>query len=231
MRRILTALVVSAACSTIGFAADQRILTDSIAATKIDEVNIEAGVGRLEIMTHTDDDISIEIVLKPRRGGFFSSMKRAQEEVEAAEITSDIVGGKLYLEVSSESGDRRFEERWSVSIPAHIAIEAELGVGDVSVIGIEGGVELDVGVGEVEVEVPAGNVIIDLGVGDVEVSGPADAFGSAEVSGGVGGAEISVRGDKVADTGFIGHRASWTGDGEYEIEVEVGVGDASIKLE
>jgi len=151
--------------------------------------------------------------------------------VEAAEITSNIVGGKLYLEVSSESGDRRFEERWSLSLPARLAIEAELGVGNVSVIGLEGGVELDVGVGEVEVEAPAGDVTIDLGVGDVEVSGPADAFASAEVSGGVGGAEITVRGVEIADTGFVGHRASWTGDGEFFIEVEVGVGDASIKLE
>jgi hypothetical protein len=83
----------------------------------------------------------------------------------------------------------------------------------------------------VEVEAPAGDITIDLGVGDVDISGPAAAFESAEVSGGVGGAEITVRGDEIADTGFVGHRASWTGDGEFKIEVEVGVGDARITLE
>lgn len=231
MRRNIAVIVIIAAWATIGLASDLRTLTDTMSAEGIDLISIEAGVGSLDIEAGSDDDISIEIVLKPRRGGFFSSMKRAQEEVDAARIESEVVGGKLYLEVYSESGDRRFEERWALRVPARLAAEAELGVGDISVIDIEGGVEIDVGVGEVEVEVASGDIVVELGVGDVEVIAPAASYGHVEVAAGVGDADIRVDGENVVDGGFVGHSGSWTGTGEFQIEVEVGVGDVEVELE
>jgi len=231
MRRIVTALSIAVAWATIGIGADLRTLSETFDATGVEELSIEAGVGRLDVAAGSDDEISIQIALKPRRGGFFSSMKRSQEEVDAAEITSEIIGGKLYVEVSSDSGDRRFEERWSVRMPARLALEAELGVGDVRIDGVEGGVEIDVGVGDVEVEVSRGDVSIELGVGDADIWGLVTSYRSVEASGGVGGADIRVRGEDISESGFVGHRSSWTGDGESEIDVEVGVGDATIRLE
>jgi hypothetical protein len=231
MRRIATVLWIAVVWATIGFGADLRTLNQSLDAEGIEKISIEAGVGRIDVFTGPADEITIEITLKPRRGGFFSSMKHAEEDVQTAEISSEVVGGKLYLEVSCDSLDKRFEERWSVRMPAHLALEAELGVGDVRVDDVEGGVELDVGVGDVEVEVSRGDVNIELGVGDADIWGIVASYGSVEAAGGVGGADIRVRGENISESGFIGHRASWTGDGDFEIEVEVGVGDATIRLE
>jgi hypothetical protein len=105
------------------------------------------------------------------------------------------------------------------------------GVGNVELRGVAGGLEIDSGVGDVLVEVTSGDVSINLGVGNASLRAPADAYASAEGSGGVGDARLNVCGERISGSGFVGQSASWTGDGSYHIEVDVGVGDAHIKLE
>jgi hypothetical protein len=215
----------------IGFA-DQRTLSHTFDAEGIDRISIEAGVGELDIVIEDGTLIVIDVDLTPRRGGFFSSMKKAREEVEAAELISDASGETLYLDVDSDSGDERFEERWSVQIPAGIAIEAEIGVGNVSIGGTSDPVELIVGVGDVEIDADAGDISVEVGVGKARIWVPVEAYGSARAVGGVGDAEIIVDGEEVSGGGFVGHRASWKeGEGGHDVEVEVGVGDARITLE
>ena len=166
----------------------------------------------------------MEVRLEPRRGGFFSSMKKAQREVDEAELRTDASRGTLDLEIETRSDDRHFEEQWTIELPARLAFDLELGVGDVEIRGL-------VGVGDVLVEGIAGDVSIELGVGDASVRGAAADYGSVEGSGGVGDARLTVKGERISSSGFVGHSAEWTGDGDHFIEISVGVGDARVTLE
>ena len=83
--------------------------------------------------------------------------------------------------------------------------------------GIAGGAALELGVGDVRVEVPNGDVIVDLGVGDAVVKAVAASYGPVEASGGVGDARIKVAGDSIKGEGFVGHSASWVGNGRHRI--------------
>ncbi len=214
-------------------AADTRTLTRSVDAASITRLVLDSGIGDVEIIATPDaTEIAIEVILTPRRGGFFSSKRRAEEEVEAATLSADIKRDRLQLKITPEADDdRRFEENWSIRLPATVAVKLDHGVGDVDIRGIDAGVEVDSGVGEVRVEVGGGDVSIDLGVGTAVVRGPAAAYASAEGSGGVGDARISARGEKISGAGFVSHSATWEGDGTFHIEVSVGVGDAVITLE
>ena len=112
------------------------------------------------------DEISIEVVLTPRRGGIFSSKRQAERDVEAAELEAAVKRESLKLRISPvDDDDRRFEERWIIEMPSRLKIKLEHGVGDVAIEGAAGGIELDSGVGDVEVEAPEGDITIDLGVG------------------------------------------------------------------
>lgn len=212
------------------WAAD-RILEESYPAGTVDRLRITNGVGDVEVDSGDTDVISVQIFLTPRRGGVFSSMRRAEQEVEAARLKASEHNRKLRLELESPSDEPRFEARWMVTVPARVGFELELGVGDVRLSGLAGGVEMEVGVGNAMIEVSEGDVEVSVGVGNGTVRGPVDVFGSANASGGVGGATIDAEGDIKTGKGFVGHTSSWRGEGSYGIELEVGVGDAAVILE
>lgn len=229
---ILVVLLISAGLATAD-AADTRTLTRSVTAGSISELVLDSGIGDIEIQAVPGtDEIAVEVVLTPRRGGIFSSKRRAEQEVEAASLSAEIKHDRLELTIKPKADDdRRFEENWSVTIPANVAVTLNHGVGDIDIRGADSGVEIDSGVGEIRVEAGGGDISIDLGVGTAVVRAPASVYASAEGAGGVGDANLTVRGKKISSGGFVGHSATWEGDGTFHIEVSVGVGDALITLE
>jgi hypothetical protein len=212
-------------------AAEERTLSDTITVDGIERLSVEAGVGDVVLTVADSDTASVEIRLKPRRGGVFSSMKRGERDVATASLTSETVGQTLYLRIESPEDNPRFEELWTLAVPAILAMELELGVGEVTISGIAGGLDLELGVVDAIVEVPTGNVKVDIGVGDVTLRGPAAAYGEVRASNGVGDARLTIRGEAVDASGFVGDTASWQGDGPHSVEIQVGVGDSMIKLD
>ncbi len=233
MKKIsLVAIVLLASALSLD-AAGPRILSHNEPATAIEVLDLDSGIGDVKITAREGvDDIAIEVQLTPRRGGFFSSKRQAEQAVEAAYLHVVSKGHRLVLRIDPPADeDRRFEEQWTIEIPAHIKLTLDHGVGDVVVLGIAAGLEIDCGVGDVDVQALEGDVTIDLGVGTAVVRAPASAYASAEGAGGVGNARLTVLGKRMESGGFVGHSASWTGDGSHQIEVSVGVGDAVITLE
>mgnify|MGYP001828968738 CR=1 FL=1 len=231
MTQRIVSLLIVAACVVATATAGERTLTYARSAEGIDIVAFNAGTGDLELIAGDGETIEIEITLTPRRGGFFSSLKDSEREVEQAVLQSEVVGKRLILEIETDSGDRRFEERWEVQLPSRCGVEIEAGVGDVTLLGIAGGAKLELGVGDVRVDVPNGDVIVELGVGDAVVKAIAASYGPVEASGGVGQTRIKAAGDSIEGEGFVGHSASWVGNGRHRIQVEVGVGDVQVTLE
>jgi hypothetical protein len=227
-----TALVVAVLLAAAPvLAGEPRVLERTVLATGLDTVRLDAGVGDVEVVGADVAEVSVSVELKPRRGGFFSSMKTAQREVDEAVLSAEVSKGALALEIDSDGNDRHFEERWTIALPASLAFTLEVGVGDVEVRGVTGALDLQVGVGEVLAEGVSGDVTIELGVGDATVSGAASHYGSVDGSGGVGDARLTIRGERISSSGFVGHSAEWSGDGEHSIDIEVGVGDARVTLE
>lgn len=231
MKRISVLLAIVVACAVNVQAAGPKTLSRTVPASDLVAIELDSGVGDIEI-TGRDDaaEVMIDVVLTPRRGGLFSSMRQAEREVEEATLRADVKGDRLSLGIDPEGEDRRFEEKWTIVLPARLYVTIDHGVGDVELRGISGGLEIESGVGDVLAEVGSGDVRVELGVGDASLRAPADAYASAEASGGVGDARLSVRGERISGSGFVGKSARWTGDGEFHIEMEVGVGNAHVKL-
>ena len=227
---VLTAIMVFAVAA---FAAGPRTLTESLPAEALETIDLTSGIGDVQVTAREGaDEVSIEVMLTPRRGGFFSSKRKAEQEVEAASLKATVKGTRLKIGIDPPADDdRRFEERWTIEMPTNLFLTLNHGVGDVIVEDARAGLEIDSGVGDVRVEARAGDINIDLGVGTAVVRAPAESYGSAEGAGGVGDARLTVRGERISSGGFIGHAARWTGDGRHHIEVSVGVGDAVITLD
>ncbi len=233
MKKISLLAILLATFAVSVDASDQRTLTHSEPVAAIEVLDLSSGIGDVKITAREGvDDIAIEVQLTPRRGGFFSSKRQAERAVEEASLRATSKGHRLVLRIDPPADeDRRFEERWTIEIPAHVRVTLDHGVGDVVIRGVAAGIEIDSGVGDVNVQVLEGDVTIDLGVGTAVVHAPASAYASAEGAGGVGNARLTVLGKRIESGGFVGHSASWTGGGSHHIEVSVGVGDAVITLE
>jgi hypothetical protein len=228
-RSLVLVTAVALLCSPA--LAGERTLSRDFSATDLARVVIEAGVGDVTVTAVGSGSVSVQVTLQARRGGLFASKKKAQRQIETAVLRGEVVGRELHLDIDVDADERRFEERWQVEMPAHLATELELGVGDVEIRGTAGGVEIDSGVGDVEAEVSGGDLLVDLGVGNASITAPAAEYGRVSSSSGVGDGRLSVRGQQVEGDGFVGHSAIWTGDGPARIDVEVGVGDARVVLE
>lgn len=233
MKKLILVLPIVLICAITVEAAGPKTLTKIIDAGAIENLVLSSGIGDVKIIAREGmDEVTIEVVLTPRRGGFFSSKRKAEHDVEAATLETAVKKDRLQLEITpTDDEDRRFEERWTIEMPSRLALKLDHGVGDIEIRGSAAKIELDSGVGDVDVTVLEGDIMIDLGVGKAVVRGPAAVFGEAEAAGGVGSAHITVRGEEVEGGGFVSHSASWEGDGSYRIEVAVGVGDAVIILD
>ncbi len=231
MRQFWTAGCLISLCAVVAVAGEPRVFEENVSCADAERVVIEAGVGDVGITTGEGETISVEVVLKPRRGGFFSSMKKAQKDVDQAVLKVETVGKDVRLDIDSDSDEPRFEEQWTITLPARLAVDLELGVGDVEIRGVGGGVDIEAGVGDLLLKASSGDLRVDLGVGDATITAPADQYGSAVCSAGVGDARLKVQGKRIASDGFVGHEARWSGDGEFKVRVELGVGEGRVTLE
>lgn len=231
MRTPWITVIVAIAIAAPAWAGESRTLNGTVAAIGLEAVQLDAGVGEVSVTADPGAaEVTVEVQLKPRRGGFFSSMKKAQAEVDGAELRMDSSRGVLRLEVESETDDHHFEETWMVTVPPHLALDLDLGVGEVQIRGLTDGLAVDLGVGDVLAEGVSGDLEIDVGVGDATVIAAAADFGSVSGSGGVGEARLTVLGKPVSSSGFVGHSAEWKGDGPHSITISLGVGDAKVTL-
>lgn len=232
MRRPALVLTLSTMLAVTAGLAAARSLTTTHPAADLELVAIEAGVGDVRVSGEDTDVVTVEVELKPRRGGLFSSMRTAEREVERAELVVDADGRRLGLKVDSGSrGDRRFEERWTVVVPAHLAAGLELGVGDVVVRGLAGGVEVELGVGDVDLRLEGGEVSVELGVGDATVRAPASSYAAVDSSSGVGDTLIQAPGERIGGSGLVGSSSRWEGPGSATLRVRIGVGDSRVTLD
>jgi hypothetical protein len=232
MKRSWIVLTIALAIAAPLSAAAPRILDGRVPAADLETVRIDAGVGDIDItVMDGTDEVAVTVELKARRGGFFSSLKKAQAEVDEAELRLDVSRGVLRLKISTESDDRHFEERWTVELPARLGCDLDLGVGDIDVRGLSGDLTVDLGVGDLEAVTVSGDLNIDIGVGEASVEAAAADYGRVDGSGGVGNAQLTVRGEKISSSGFVGKSAEWSGRGDRVIEISVGVGNAKVVLE
>jgi hypothetical protein len=233
MQRTALAVLAILGCAVTVPAASSRALTSSIPAASLETLALNSSIGDVEITAVEDaQDVTIEVQLTPRRGGFFSSKKQAEREVEEASLSAETQGSRLDLHIAPQAdGDRRFEEDWRIELPRHVAVVITHGVGDVVIANTEARIEIESGVGDVRLEVRGGDIAVDLGVGTAAVRAPAEPYASARGAGGVGDATIEVGGETISGSGFLGKSATWKGSGSHRINVSVGVGDAVITLD
>ncbi len=174
-------------------------------ANDLDRLELEISVGEIEIEVYDGEIIELDLSLEADRNWF--SLRRPS--VDDIELEQRLMGSKLYLGIERDN----LEQTWRLRVPRRLALEIEVGIGDLEIDGLVNDLELELGVGAARINVASENyaeITAKAGVGDALVRG-------------------FERGADNERRALIGADAYYVGEGEYEIRAEVGVGDVQIR--
>jgi hypothetical protein len=175
-------------------------------------VRLEFPVGQLKVIP--TDDARVRFDLRVRCHGGDES--RCEELADRLVLDSDDEGNTLHLKLHKypQWHNHGMTVMGELRVPRSLAVQIEMGVGELDIDGIEGDLDVELGVGEAAIramKAHAGHVSVETGIGDANIHG--------------GGSDTESH-------GFIGSHATWTaGNGHSAVRLHVGVGEGTVRLE
>lgn len=211
--RKLVPLAAAVLLAALPAAADEvvRTLERQVAAAGVSRIHLDFPVGDLKVEVGSGREVEIQVELEcdsPRKTRCIEAAKGVELAISSGS------GLKVELKGWPRSGNRGLEGSFRVIVPRDLPLHAELGVGNMTISGLES------------------DLTANLGVGDVLVVMPESAVAEVHVDTGVGDANLLAGGDRVKGSGFVGKELDWTkGSGKAEVEIDCGVGEARVRLE
>jgi hypothetical protein len=190
--------------SMTAFADTFKNITQIVDVSDADRVKLDISVGELDIEVYDGEEIQLDVDIEAQRSWWFGRRRN----VDDIELDIDGRGSSVYIGLK----ENNLEQHWRIRLPAKLAVEIEIGVGDVHIEEFSNSLDMEIGVGAVRIDVD-----------DID-------YAVIHVSAGVG--DATIRGfERRADNerNFISADAYYHGDGEHEIEIEVGVGDVQVR--
>ena len=212
-RRFASVLIlVLLAAAGPGFAdSTVRTLEETLDVTGRRSVGFDGTVGEVKVVGVDGDSARATVHLRCEREGDDT----CREAAEKVDLRVRLRGDRVQFDIEDwpKLHNKRISFEARLEVPRHLALEIDMGVGEIDVRGMEDDVEIDVGVGEITVE--AREAVV----------------GHVELDTGVGEARVHV-GDRTIDgSGFVGSHLTWkNGPGDARIEVDSGVGEIDVTL-
>jgi len=203
---------------------DSRNLTANETDQGLTAVEVEGHVGNMRIVPGAGAGIRVEVEVRR------SNDERHRGNPQNVDLRTTRRGSTL---VVSLGGDHEgLKETWTVEIPPRLQLEAEMGVGDMDVQGLQGGVKANVGVGSLRIDVPEGSIDAETGVGKLIVRSATTSWGNVDVRANVGSIRLSVDGRPIRQERRpgAGDRMTASGNGRDRIQIRSGVGDAEVTI-
>lgn len=202
---LLPALALAAGASLVRADDDYVLREYTLPLAGIEEVQIHASVGSLEIVPYDGSEVRVLLEIESAEHGWF----KRQRDVSDVELDSDVRGKRLVLRQTEEGTNTE----WTVQLPVVARTTIEMGVGDI------------------DAELGATELDLELGVGDVDLVMPAHSTGDIDISVGVGDARLRGASAMEREQAFVSQDVNGHGDGTLEVQIEVGVGDVTLALE
>ncbi|HEX2253939.1 MAG TPA: hypothetical protein VHQ65_11785 [Thermoanaerobaculia bacterium] len=174
-------------------------------------LHLDLPVGELTVRAASGDSVRIEGEVRCDA----KDSARCRDTARRLALGSSAEGDRLAVWIEGWPRNRHdgLSVALAVTLPARLALSADVGVGEVAVEGIAA-------------------VRIDLGVGEVQVIAAQRAVGRVNVDVGVGDATLHTAQRSIEGKGFLGKELVWRqGTGRSTIAVDCGVGEVEIHLE
>lgn len=201
-KRLFLALIALSFASSIQGATSKH-LSHRIDASSLESIEILIPVVQMNIEVYDGNDIELEIDIRSKRRMWLFGKR----DVDHIDLEIDRVGNNLIISIN----ENNLDQTWKVRLPRYLALE------------------MDIGVGEIRLEKFSNNLDMELGVGEVRVIVDDTEYRSIDLDVGVG--ETLIRGFENAvhsEREIVSDSARYNGNGEFRIDIEVGVGEARV---
>jgi Putative adhesin len=188
-----------------------RHLEKQIPANNVQRVDLNIPVGEVTVEGWDQAQVHVDVKLECER-----RRDRCREAAEKIRVvySQDDDGLRIEMKDWPKWGNHGLEAHIRVQVPRQLGLNADLGVGQMEITGIEG------------------NLTADLGVGELDITLPASAVASVNADTGVGEANLSANGRHYESAGLVAKEIRWTqGTGSSKVKADVGVGEISVKLQ
>jgi hypothetical protein len=179
-------------------------------ANDVDRVLVDIPVGEVIIEGSDDRQVGLDVKLEcDERGGACEELSKRIRIVYSRD------GGDLTLRLKEwpKSRNKGLEAHVRVSVPRDLQLKADLGVGELRIAALEGGVDAD------------------LGVGELNITMPASAVASVSADAGIGDANLTAAGRRYESAGLIAREIRWNkGTGRAHVDADCGVGEINVRL-
>jgi hypothetical protein len=211
MRTVLLIAALAAGASVPARAEDLGTLEAKWPGGDVEELRVHFPVGELIFEASDTPEIHAQLSVRCRRGG-----NRCVERSRKLRLVTHVDGKTRYLELDGmpKFGSHGLEARLTIAVPRALAVDAEMGVGDLHAEGI------------------VGDLRVELGVGEVTVLARQAGVKSVNLTVGIGDATLSHGGSSQSVSGLLGRKVRWSdGAGAARVSVELGVGDIAVRLD
>ena len=202
IKKLFMALVLISLASSI-HAATSKHLSHRIDAASLESVEIVIPVVEMKIEVYDGNDIEIEIDVRSQRRMWLFGRR----DVDDIDLEINRQGNDLILSID----EKNLNQTWEIRIPRNLALE------------------MNIGVGEVSLEQFANDLDMELGVGGVRVMVDDTEYRSIDLSVDVG--ETIIRGfenSAISEREIVSERSRYNGSGDYQMDIEVGIGEARV---
>ena len=211
MRTLVLIAALLAGASASARAQDLGTLEGKWPVGDIDEIRVHFPVGELVFEATDESEIRAELGVHCRHGG-----RSCVERSKHLRLITQVSGRtrQIRLEGLPKFGSHGLEVTLRISVPKAVAVDAEMGVGNLRADGI------------------ARDLRVELGVGDVSVLAKEGDVKSVNLTVGIGDATLRHGSHAQAVSGLLGRKVRWSeGAGGSRVSVELGVGDIDVRLD
>ncbi|MBE0364353.1 hypothetical protein PULV_a2673 [Pseudoalteromonas ulvae UL12] len=196
--------IASILFASAALADSEKRISENLTMTEQQSLHINFPVGSLEIEVTDSNQLEVEIEIKPKKNGWFSS----SQDLSNITLSKKVTDNRVKLEIDEDD----LQQEWTLRVPRSAAIDINLGVGSIEVNKLANSADIEVGVGSIRVDTVLNDfkrIDLDSGVGDTRVTGLVN--------------EIKE------NRKMVSSEIQYRGQGEFTLNLEVGVGDIRVR--
>lgn len=217
----------------------ERTLSAEIPAAGVKALKLHVGVGEVHISASSDDKVHVQVTLRQKEQEFLWFFhwvsKGTAADIAAAAISQDQEGDTLSLGLNyrGNTDSDQLKQEWELQLPARLALDADMKVGELDIKDVAGGVDAVLNVGELSIEVPRGSLKAQVNVGEIRARTASGDYGKIKLSSSIGEALLTVNGTHGGyhDHGGLGNSVTAEGKGHEDMDLSVNVGEVSLRIE
>ena len=217
-----------------------RTLQADIPTTGLSKVAFELGVGEVHVTGSNDDQVHLRVTIREKSEERFLWFVHLRNHANArsiadAAIAQQVHDGVLHLSLSYPDSDEdsNFKQDWDLEVPARLALDARMKVGDLVIGDVAKGVDAHLDVGELALDVPGGPLHAEVNVGEIRAKSGSAAHGRIDLSSKIGDASLFMSGGETGshERGGLGNHVTLDGKGADEVSLSINIGEVSLHLD